>query len=227
MGLDSYLNRMPRYKGTTAHEVYAIEQYLNWQREKADGSKYADCNTLKEWCGVDDSELPSQEIIDYYKQFYNERYYAWDNDHKYGYHGIMEQVGYWRKANQIHNWFVEHVQDGEDDCAYHHECTREVLEELLDTCKTVLDSCVMTYGKVHNGDKGTPNGWEPIYEDGKVVIDSSVAEELLPCCDGFFFGGCDYDEYYVNDIVDTIKILENVLAITDFETQAIYYVSSW
>ena len=64
----------------------------------------------------------------------------------------------------------------------------------------------------HNGDKGTANGWEPIYEDGQVIIDPSVAEELLPCCSGFFFGGSDYDEYYVSDIVNTIKILEEVLA---------------
>ncbi|MDD6828078.1 MAG: hypothetical protein PUE12_18570 [Oscillospiraceae bacterium] len=214
MGLDMYLNRMPRYKNTTVHEVSAIEAYFDWQKAKAEGSKYADC-TLEKWCGVDESELPNKDIIDYYKE------------HKYGYGRIIEQVGYWRKANQIHNWFVEHVQDGEDDCAYHHECTREVLEELLDTCKTVLDSCAMTYGKVNNGYRGTPNGWEPIYEDGKIIIDSSVAEELLPSCSGFFFGGTEYDEYYVNDIVETIKILEEVLATTDFETQAIYYVSSW
>ncbi len=214
MGLDMYLNRMPRYKNTTAHEVSAIEEYFDWQKAKAEGSEYADC-TLEKWCGIDESELPNKDIIDYYKE------------HKYGYGRIIEQVGYWRKANQIHNWFVEHVQDGEDDCAYHHECTREVLEELLETCKTVLDSCVMTYGKVHNGDKGTPNGWEPIYEDGKIIIDSSIAEELLPSCSGFFFGGTDYDEYYVNDIVETIKILEEVLATTDFDTQAIYYISSW
>lgn len=214
MGLDMYLNRMPRYKNTTVHEVSAIEAYFDWQKAKAEGSEYADC-TLEKWCGIDESELPNKDIIDYYKE------------HKYGYGRIIEQVGYWRKANQIHNWFVEHVQDGEDDCAYHHECTREVLEELLDTCKTVLDSCAMTYGKVNNGYRGTPNGWEPIYEDGKIIIDSSVAEELLPSCSGFFFGGTEYDEYYVNDIVETIKILEEVLATTDFETQAIYYVSSW
>ena len=29
---------------------------------------------------------------------------------------ISERIGYWRKANQIHNWFVENVQGGEDDC---------------------------------------------------------------------------------------------------------------
>jgi len=27
----------------------------------------------------------------------------------------LEEVGYWRKANAIHGWFVDHVQDGEDD----------------------------------------------------------------------------------------------------------------
>lgn len=200
---------MPRYKGATVHDVYAIEQYLDWQRIKAEGNEYADCNTLKEWCDIDESELPSQEVIDYYKQFYTKCYSDWDTEHKYGWYSIMKQVGYWRKANEIHNWFVKNVQDGEDDCDYHNECTREILEDLLHTCKTVLDSCATTY------------------RDGQVVIDSSVAEELLPRCRGFFFGGDGYDEYYVSDVVDTIKILEEVLATTDFETQMVFYVSSW
>ena len=209
MGLDSYLYRMPRYKGATVHDVHAIEEYLNWQRIKAEGNEYANCNTLKEWCGIDDSELPSQEVIDYYKQFYTKCYSDWDTEHKYGWYSIMKQVGYWRKANEIHNWFVETVQDGDDDCDYHNECTRGILEDLLHTCKTVLDSCATTY------------------RDGKVVIDSSVAEEVLPRCRGFFFGRDGYDEYYVSDIVDTIKILEDVLATTDFETQMVFYISSW
>ena len=25
---------------------------------------------------------------------------------------VTLEAGYWRKANQIHNWFVENVQDG-------------------------------------------------------------------------------------------------------------------
>ena len=227
MGLDSYLYRMPRYKGATVHDVYAIEQYLDWQRIKAEGNEYANCNTLKEWCDIDDSELPSQEVIDYYKQFYTKCYSDWDTEHKYGWYSIMKQVGYWRKANEIHNWFVENVQDGEDDCDYHNECTREILEDLLHTCKVVLDSCATTYGKMHIEDRATDNGWEPIYTDGQVVIDSSVAEELLPRCCGFFFGRDGYDAYYINDIVDTIKILKEVLATTDFETQMVFYRSSW
>ena len=27
-----------------------------------------------------------------------------------------ESFGYWRKANQIHKWFVDNVQGGIDDC---------------------------------------------------------------------------------------------------------------
>ena len=191
------------------HDVHAIEEYLNWQRIKAEGNEYANCNTLKEWCGIDDSQLPNKEVIEYYKQFYTKCYSDWDTEHKYGWYSIMKQVGYWRKANEIHNWFVKTVQDGDDDCDYHNECTRGILEDLLHTCKTVLDSCATTY------------------RNGQVVIDSSVAEELLPRCRGFFFGGDGYDEYYVSDIVDTIKILEDVLATTDFETQMVFYISSW
>jgi hypothetical protein len=46
------------------------------------------------------------------------------------------RVGYWRKSNQIHNWFVQNVQDGEDDCEEYY-VSREQLTELLDTCKKI------------------------------------------------------------------------------------------
>jgi hypothetical protein len=47
------------------------------------------------------------------------------------------KVAYWRKSNQIHAWFVENCQNGEDDCreAY---VSREQLMELIDLCKRVL-----------------------------------------------------------------------------------------
>lgn len=49
---------------------------------------------------------------------------------------IVEEVGYWRKANQIHQWFVDNVQSGVDDCrdAY---VERDKLQELLNICKIV------------------------------------------------------------------------------------------
>lgn len=46
-------------------------------------------------------------------------------------------VGYWRKANAIHRWFVENVQGGEDECRPHY-VSREHLQTLLVTVDEVL-----------------------------------------------------------------------------------------
>ena len=47
------------------------------------------------------------------------------------------RAAYWRKANQIHGWFVENVQGGEDNCRPF-DVTREDLEALIDACRKVL-----------------------------------------------------------------------------------------
>ncbi len=47
------------------------------------------------------------------------------------------RAAYWRKANQIHGWFVRNVQDGEDDCKSYY-VSRENLQELVDLCRKVL-----------------------------------------------------------------------------------------
>jgi hypothetical protein len=54
---------------------------------------------------------------------------------------IVEEVGYWRKANAIHQWFVTHCQEGTDDCrdAY---VSKDQLEELRDLCRRVLNKDV-------------------------------------------------------------------------------------
>ena len=50
---------------------------------------------------------------------------------------IVEEVAYWRKANQIHNWFVQNVQNGVDECQTSF-VSRDNLEELLDVCSKVI-----------------------------------------------------------------------------------------
>ena len=145
----------------------------------------------------------------------------------YHWESIFEEVGYWRKANHIHKWFVDHIQDGIDDCDYHREVTEEDLVELLETCNAVLESCKMVNGKICNGYKFEDGIRVPIMEDGKYVEDPRVAAKLLPTESGFFFGGTDYDEWYIEDIKNTIDIITNVIETTDFNTQMIYYDSSW
>ena len=59
----------------------------------------------------------------------------------FGFSGEVEQISfeamYWRKANAIHRWFVEKIQDGVDNCAEYHVSTED-LSELRHLCNQVL-----------------------------------------------------------------------------------------
>jgi len=50
-----------------------------------------------------------------------------------------EEVGYWRKANQIHGWFVDNVMNGEDKCK-RYKVTEEQLKLLLEVVNIVLNN---------------------------------------------------------------------------------------
>lgn len=43
----------------------------------------------------------------------------------------------WRKANAIHSWFVENIQNGEDDCKTYF-VSKETLLKLVETCEAIL-----------------------------------------------------------------------------------------
>jgi len=52
---------------------------------------------------------------------------------------IIEEVMYWRKANAIHAWFVENVQEGVDDCKEYWVGV-EKIQELIDLCTKVVET---------------------------------------------------------------------------------------
>lgn len=47
------------------------------------------------------------------------------------------ELMYWRKANAIHQWFVDNCQEGVDECQETF-VGREKLQELVDACEQVL-----------------------------------------------------------------------------------------
>jgi len=104
-----------------------------------------------------------------------------ENIHDDRYAKVSVNVAYWRKANQIHNWFVQNVQDGEDDCKEYY-VTRDQIRQLGELCQRVCENGTSEYAKEH-----------------------------LPVVTGFFFGGEDYDEYYFEDVDWTSKRLAEVL----------------
>lgn len=50
---------------------------------------------------------------------------------------VIEEVGYWRKANHIHKWFVDNVQNGVDDCGSY-RVTKSELKDLFEICQEVV-----------------------------------------------------------------------------------------
>jgi len=51
---------------------------------------------------------------------------------------VSFEIGYWRKANQIHRWFVENAQDGVDNCEEYY-VSIEQLRELLSLCQEIKE----------------------------------------------------------------------------------------
>ena len=108
-------------------------------------------------------------------------------------------VGYWRKANAIHNWFVNNVQDGRD------ECQRAYVSE--ENLRDLKSSCLKELNAINN------NGFEN-------------KRELLPPTKGFFFGSTDVDERYKKDLEHTVQLIDKCLS-DKFKGYTFYYQSSW
>lgn len=143
---------------------------------------------------------------------------------------LTEEVGYWRKANHIHKWFVDNIQDGEDDCKTYN-VSIEQLQELLDKCYEIRKHCILVI-------TGKTEKIFSVEENKEIEIpvmsmsNKHIAEQLLPTQDGFFFGGTDYDNWYMEDINITIGILEPLMKEAQKYPEMVmrsdyYYQSSW
>ena len=106
---------------------------------------------------------------------------------------VSAMIGQWRKTNAIHNWFVENVQDGEDDCRPYW-VDLATLDELRDICIRLL-----------------------------ATKDEKAAAELLPVAEGFFFGSQEYDGWYWKDLEYTVDVIDSANKLGagwEFEYQA-------
>ena len=136
---------------------------------------------------------------------------------------VKFSCAYWRKSNQIHNWFVENTQKGEDNCQ-ESDVSREQIIELKELCEKVVKILSeQKRKKVMLKDRFSKEEYEhDIYEDTEEI------EELMPTKQGFFFGGYEYDEYYLNDMEHTIEVLNKCLE--DFpekDSWEFSYRASW
>lgn len=188
-----------------------LDMYLDKCNRKAWGYKDMDIDKMK---------VNNPALYEELKPFIVMRgeYHPWES--------FFTKVGYWRKANAIHKWLVDNVQNEVDDCEYH-EVSKEKIEELLEVCIKVRDGSNLVDGMIENGYTYENGKKKPFMEEGKYIANPELAEELLPTQDGFFFGSTNYDEYYMEDIEDTIDILQHALDTVDFDREMVVYSASW
>ncbi len=188
MGLDMYLYSSKKVKGLTAKDYEKVDNAVgNVDKDKF--KSVAKCFKRR-----------SKKAYSEFNELVKERgeYISWLS--------IFEDIGYWRKANQIHTYFVQECQGGVDECQLT-KISKSKLTKLISLCKQAL-------------------ALKEVYlNDG--IIQGKGCEEILPTASGFFFGGTEFNEWYFNDIEETIEIISKVLKETDFKTQTIFYRSSW
>lgn len=194
MGLDMFLWKMKKQKGKTFDEVMEIKRKLDNEEIK----------------GVEKENL---KMYMFHTKLENINY---------EYDSLFKEVYYWRKANAIHQWFVDNIQNGNDDCE-DYRVTQKDLQILIDTLRDVYNSLCnkeMITKKVQDGS---------IEYEIKVFKeeDLEIAKQLLPTQEGFFFGGTEYDEYYFEQIKDTLNDLQILDRSFDYENNYLIYGSSW
>lgn len=106
-----------------------------------------------------------------------------------------DEVVYWRKANQIREWFVNQGYPAGANCS-EFPVDKNILEQLVADCK-------------------------------EAIAHPELAPEIMPTSDGFFFGSTDYDEWYFDQLQETVDKVEQILKETDWETEEVFYYEWW
>ena len=221
MGLDMDLYKVKKVEGFSAMDYAYADMRLEYNRGKENAKK----NKQRFKPSLEDWGIPSSMTLEKAKIFES------DLREVGGYFkrlSIFDTVWSWRKANHIHAWFVNKVQDGTDDCSYYF-VTEEHFLELKETCEKVL--ALKPFSIDENSDL--------FYATASTLIDSGVItkenyeeleaklEKIMPTQSGYFFGGTDYNPYYFQTVEEALEIARTVLENGDFDKEVYLYHSSW
>lgn len=211
MGLDMYLNKKPKnIKQIVVDLLNAyVESNESYKERKAEleeelGDKipvrtyeFIDIDSFRERYKSLKGEIAAESDEDKLKELEDKL----EDLINWAPMSFNEEVGYWRKFNALHNWFVENVQDGVDECQSE-LVTRESFERLQITLEKVLEQ------------EGNP--------------DEDLLDELMPTTSGFFFGSTEYNTYYFEEVRRTKTMVDNILSEWDDDSPfEYYYQSSW
>ncbi|MED1125274.1 hypothetical protein [Bacillus atrophaeus] len=122
MGLDMMLYKTKKVEGVNSDKLIAISNAI-YEHIKED-------EDLK---SIDLSSVTGIEAANEFKPYIKKR-----GDFII-YFSPFEEIGYWRKANHIHAWFVDNVQNNVDDCGIY-PVSKAQLKKLKGVCQLVLNN---------------------------------------------------------------------------------------
>lgn len=140
---------------------------------------------------------------------------------------VIEEIAYWRKFNALHGWFVTNLANQVDDCKeiYVSEENLKELHELLMKVQETLNNAktVETVHKDWNGNDYTVESFD---------CENELNELGFVPTEGFFFGGQNIDSYFKNNVDNTVKVFEEILAEIEENkknglSSEYYYRASW
>lgn len=244
MGLDMYITRYKMPQGITLEEAQKIKRSLElkeqYERIYALVQDSANYDPDRFWSYVGESEDEKRERIlatardtvkddeEAYKEA--EAYLKTVQDKIHIAMQVTDsEYKYWRKANHIHAWFVNNVQDGIDECQ-ESVLTVEHINLLKETVDKIIDASEERYEAAYKIKDYSLR--EAIHYDEELpeVFYSEMTEvfnQYMPTQSGFFFGGTSYSAHYLASIYDLRSMAEDMLEEMEDETIAFAYQASW
>lgn len=146
------------------------------------------------------------------------------------------EVMYWRKANAIHRFFEQHVANGYLENCERVRVPKRAIKELYSRCKQVKESLdaqeketvqIMVGNKYKTDPETGERAVIPVYSNLEVYTNTDVAKNLLPPQNGFFFGDTRIDEYYYQNIIDTMNMCKKILTDPAFKGDVLEYLAWW
>ena len=216
MGLDSYIFSCPRKGNVTPVNIMAMHDLFEYEKmdDKYKTEDYYPTveKYLESQTAYTIKDLPDdKEIIQHYRKLA-----ARFNGE------IVTDEMYWRNNHDIHKWFVERFQKA-DDCRAGAEITREDWMQFLlylnDNLEGEFDLGSINYAYRYNDD----NSITSIPCDGVEVEKYSGGLDRVD--KDFFFSVQDGERFVSN--LNSLREAIRVLARINFDTEMLFYVSSW
>lgn len=156
------------------------------------------------------------------------------------------EFGYWRKANAIHKYFVDTLQDGVDD-QRESPVGLETFKDLFEKVSVIREFYIKFNSNVDSLEELTEeeleeysaeeleSHWNRNEESWNYTLEvyknqfAEFCKNILPTTSGCFFGNTEYNFSYIYNIIYTYELIKQILDEweSNLEEDNDYYYTAW